>query len=303
MQANSKKNETMKQSFFFLFMLLWSSCLTQKVDKPNELSLANRLMTEQTIVFENKTFEEAVDFTTLLTQTQVGGKQFGITIQPSLTFINCVFQKEVNANLKDSNRLLTATFQGNVSFQDCTFKADVNFRGSLFYGKSIFTNSTFKGSTNFEETTFYQTAYFNTCKFEEEVRFQNSFFIQKANFMNTEFFEGLSFQSTVFNAEAQFSVGKFHKYTDFSLTDFRAKAIFNYSEFSERAKFSNVRFHGDVDFLTTIHHKTSFKKSRFIGNLRMFKSTLVEEMNFEESFFLFGQPDLDFLPDGKLKFS
>ncbi len=293
----------MKHIFLLIIVLLHSSCLTQKTTVSSERSWSDLLRSETALVLKNKTFENEIEITKLLESHLIKEGLYGVTVTPSITFVNCVFEKVVSACTKTPSTMVVTTFMGNLSFQDCTFKQAVNFRGGLFYGKTVFTNSTFKAESNFEETSFYQAAYFNGCKFEEELRFQNSFFMQQANFMNASFFGAVSFQSSVFNSVLQFGVGKFQKYADFSLVDCRGNVFFTYAEFMDRAGFSNGRYHGDVDIISTLHHKTNFRGCKFMGNVRFFKSTIQEELNFEDCFFLFGVPSLDFLPEEKLKFS
>jgi hypothetical protein len=92
-------------------------------------------------------------------------------------------------------------------------------------------------------------------------------------------------------------VAKFEDYADFSLIKCNENSFFNYAEFNSRINFDNARFGGNSDFLKVKFKTAEFKNTSFYSQLRMFESSVSDSINFENSFFLFGQPDVKFLGD------
>ncbi|MCB0843485.1 MAG: pentapeptide repeat-containing protein [Bacteroidetes bacterium] len=283
----------MKYLILLSIIILHTSCATQNMSKQKGNSLGDLIKTHQDVYIENQTFEDAVDFTSFLKKHLISEGIYQVHINSGLTFKNCVFKKPVYSFINDGSNVVITTFGKNLSFIECVFEDEVNFRGSTVSGRTDFTKSTFKGLANFEETTFHQNTFFNWAKFEKEHRFQNSYFLQKANFMNTEYFANASFQSSTFHSELQLSASKFYKYADLSLIDCRGNALFNYTEFWERADLSNSTFSQNFDFVSTQNQRTNFRGCKFMGQTKFFKSTVAEALDFSKCFFLFGKPEMN----------
>lgn len=292
----------MKYIILALVTIFNSSCATQNVKNKTGISVEDLIKQGKDVYIEGKKFEHEIDFTSYLSSVLISEGVYQCNIKSCITFKNCVFDKNVKSfKTQGDNKVTVTSFFGNLSFIDCVFNSEVNFRGSTVHGRVDFTKSTFKSTANFEECSFTQNTFFNWSKFEGEHRFQNSFFQQKANFMNTEYYQNASFQNCTFNAEFQISASKFYKYADFSLIDCRANTLFNYSEFKKKADFSNAYFAQNLDFVNTQNNQTTFNNSRFMGNTNFSKLMVSESVSFKSCFFLFNKPQID-IPKEKVYF-
>jgi hypothetical protein len=283
----------MKYLILLFAIAFHSSCATQNISQQKGTNLSQLIKNHQDVYIENQTFEDEIDFTSFLKKHLVSEGVDQVHIQSGITFKNCVFKKPVRSFVSTESQVTLSHFEKNLTFLECTFEDEVNFRGSQINGRVDFTKSTFRGVANFEETRYQQNAFFNWCKFEKEHRFQNSFFLQKANFMNTEYVDNASFQSSTFNAELQLSASKFYKYADLSLIDCRGNALFNYTEFWDRADISNAHFGQNFSFVSAQNQRTNFGRTKFMGTSVFHKSMATESISFKECFFLLGKPQIE----------
>jgi len=283
-----------------LVVLVQISCATQNSSTNEDVSMKSLIKKEQPIYIENQTIDDIIDFTSFLDPYLISEGVYQVKIKSGITFKKCVFNKSVNAFKKiEKGGIVLTVFQGNVSFIDCIFKNEVNFRGSSIYGRTDFTGSTFNLGGNFEELNCHEKTFFNQCIFEGSMRFQNAFFNQNANFMSVECYDTISFQNSLFNSELQLSASKFYKYADFTLIDCRGKVLFNYAEFKDKANFSHSIFLQDFDFINTRNNITSFDNSRFLGVVRFNKTEVLSSLSFKESYFLLKSPEIN-IPSQKL---
>ncbi|MEM5564902.1 pentapeptide repeat-containing protein [Psychroserpens sp. AS72] len=290
----------MKHYVLVLVALVQMSCATQNSSANEDTSMKNLIRNSQPVYIENQTINDVIDFTSFLDSHLISEGVYQVEVNAGITFKKCIFTKPVSAiTTMENGSVVLTSFKGNVTFIDCIFKENVNFRGSSIQGRVDFTSSTFNKDANFEELNCHENTFFNKCVFEGSVRFQNAFFNQKANFMNAEFFDNVSFQSSVFNSELQCSASKFYKYADFTLVDCRGKALFNYAEFRTTADFSHSKYFQDFDFISTKNNTTSFDSCRFLGLARFNKIEVSSAMSFKDSYFLLTTPEID-LPTEKL---
>ena len=282
------------KSVYLIFILLTTTCASTGISGSSG-SYEELLRLGKDIYFENTTFDEAIDLTEILKANKINNAASQLTINSSITFINCTFEGEVTAFAKNEDgSVILSLFKSNLSFVNCSFEESVSFRASNILGRVNFSNSFFYETVSFEECTFFQNASFSNCDFHKEARFQNAFFMQKVNFMRANFDETVFFQGATFNSEAQFSVAKFIGYADFSLISCRQNFIMNYAEFADKSIFNNSYFYGRTDFLEVKFNICEFKKCHFIGEIRFDESTVNESITFEKSTFLPEKPDLSF---------
>jgi len=293
----------MKYVVLIWVALVQMSCATQNSSPNEDRSMKDLIKNSQSVDINDKTINDIVDFTSYVDKHLISEGVYQVNINSNITFKNCIFKKPVIAYKREENgNIVLTSFKGTISFIDCIFKEDVNFRGSSIYGRTDFTGSTFNLNANFEELNCHENAFFNKTIFEGPLRFQNAFFNQKANFMNAGFFDSVSFQSSVFNAELQFSAAKFYKYADLTLIDCRAKVLFNYAEFRDNAELSHSIFFQDFDFVSTKNKTTNFDNCRFLGLARFDKTEVVSSLSFMQSYFLLKTPEID-IPSQKLMVS
>jgi hypothetical protein len=252
------------------------------------------------VFFKDMTFAEDIDFTQF-EKNLISEGVYQVRIISSITFQNCTFNGKVSAYRKNKdNSLILAYFQSNLSFIGCVFKNDVTFRAASVMGRTDFTNASFLKTSTFEECTFYQNAYFRASTYHEEARFQNSVFMQKANFLNAEFDVTASFQLSVFNSEAQFSSTKFMGYADFGLINCKGNFLVNYAEFANRSIFNSGLYYGQVDLMNVSFKRCEIKNCKFFGDVRLMKSSAEEFIDFSDSYFLLGLPDISSFDQEKL---
>ena len=253
------------------------------------------------ILIENRDIDQELDFTTFTKDNLISVGVGQVKTVASVTFKDCKFKKRVAAFRKDlkGKKVILTHFLSNLSFINCRFEDDFDFRGVTVAGKADFSNTIFYKKVNLEEASFGGNVYFNTATFEDEVRFQNSFFQQKANFMNSKFEQVSSFQSAVFNHEFQCSSAKFKRYADFSLIECRGRSFFNYTDFQKQAVFSNASFANDVQYVGAKFNTGEWNQVRFLGGISFSKCTVEELISFQETYHPFQNLDLSHLPSQK----
>lgn len=275
---------------YLIFILLATTCSSTS---GSQNDIDELLKSAKDIYFENQTFDAIFDLTEIMQANKISNVTSQITINSSITFINCTFKGDLLAySAKEDGTVVLSIFTNNVSFIGCTFEKTVSFRASSIMGRANFSNSFFNEKVSFEECTFFQKANFSDCVFHNDARFQNSFFMQNVNFSRAEFEHTAYFQSATFNSEAQFSVSKFIGYADFSLISCRQNFFANYAEFADRAIFNNSYFYGRIDFLQVSFKICEFKKCYFNGEFRFNESTVSKSINFDGSVFWPEKPDL-----------
>lgn len=280
-----------KQTLLLLTIILSTACASTGQDQDLK-NLEKQLRTGRDIFFENKTFKEELDFTGILQSNPVSDVMQQTRYIASITFKNCVFEKEVRAfTMDDKGMKKCALFQGNVSFLGCTFKEPVTFRACSILGKAVFTASLFEQTANFEECSFFQQAWFNRCIFHGELRFQNAFFMQQAGFLDAQSDKGSSFQGTTFNTTAQFSNTRFFGYTDFSLVNWNGDCFFNYAEIKGRSVFSSADFKQDAAFIGVVFDQSEIMNCSFFGKTDFSKSSATTKIQLGQNYFLHNPPD------------
>jgi len=281
----------MKIYLFIITGIILATCASSNGSQ-NKGSLENLIREGKDVFFKDVTFENDIDFTQF-SSNLVSEGVYQVRIVSSVTFQNCIFRGKVTTYRKDDNNTITLTsFQSNLSFIGCTFHNDASFRASSILGRADFTNASFLKTASFEECTFYQNAYFRGSTYHEELRFQNAVFFQKANFLNAEFDVTASFQQATFHSEAQFSSTKFVGYADFGLIACHGNFFANYAVFENRAIFNSGSYKGSVDLININFKHCEIKNSQFLGEVRLLKSTVQEQMVLDNSYFLLGLPDL-----------
>jgi len=289
----------MKIYLFIITGIIMATCASSNVPL-SKGNFEDLIIEGKDVFYKNMTFDQDIDFTQFK-KNLISEGVYQVRIVSSITFQNCIFKGKVTTYRKDDDNALTLTsFQSNLSFIGCTFHNDVSFRAASVLGRTDFTNTVFLKSVTFEECTFFQNAYFRASAYHEELRFQNAVFMQKVNFLNAEFDVTASFQQTVFHGEAQFSSAKFMGYADFGLISCHGNFFANYAVFDNRAIFNNGFYGCQVDLMNINFKQCEIKNCKFFGETRFLKSTVVEHLAFDKSFFLFGMPDLSSFDQEKL---
>lgn len=249
------------------------------------------------LYFENKVFEEPVDFTKLIDSHQVSYGLSQVDVASSITFKKCVFKKGIKAFDKSDKGIVATHFLSNLSFLNCQFEGDANFKNIVVLGKVDFSKSVFASDVNFQEAGFFQNAYFKNCVFKKGLKLQNSTFHQKAFFTDSEFIGVANFQSVLFNSDVQLSVCEFYEYAELTLLDCRGRLFCNYTKFFEKVDFSNSSFARNMYFVSTESNKVAFERCRFMEEFRFDKAVVTGGYIFQDNYFLYDRPEITFLKE------
>ncbi len=283
------------------YMLLLLGMLMQNCQFANNSSpvsddagddFRSRLSKGKDVYVENQEIEKELDFTQLVSAYSLSpGTKRGI-VGGSVTFIKCRFKSRVIAYHNDPGGAATATsFARNLTFVNCTFDEEVNFRACSVQDLASFSNCTFVKKAIFEEGDFADNAVFSQSQFQSDARFQNTFFRKRADFLKVEFDQSVNFQGAVFTLDAQFGNLKSFKYADFSLVQFNGHAFFNYAECHGRATFDEAWFKGRTEFMQVKFVTTSMKNCWFFCKPRFNKTTVDISLDLEGCHWAGEQPD------------
>lgn len=277
-----------------IFMTLNISCATgQKKSTSNEPEMNNQLKSGTNIYFENKTINVDLDFTNLLPAVNESNGINRCYINSAITFKQCTFKGKISGYITETSGKSTMTyFQKSVSFIDCIFDDDVNLRGAIFAAPVNFQGCSFVKKTDFQECQFYSDAFFNETKYREEAFFQNSVFMKKMILMNARFESNVYFQNSVFYFDAQFSNAEFQKYADFTVCTFQMGAFFNYCKFQQQAIFNSSIFSKRFEILKITANKAELRKCYFGFVPKLMQSDFSELLDFSGSHFAMGIPVL-----------
>lgn len=284
-------------------MVLTASCATgKKNNNSNEMATLNQSVQNGKNIFaEGKTFTSSwdiIDQVEAVTETEALQRSY---ISSSLTFKKCVFKGNVTAYKTDkAGKTFAAYFNKNVSFIDCIFEGEVNLRAAIFSAPSTFQGCSFLKGANFEECTFVNDVYFNDTKYGEEAHFQNSVMMKRSNWMKARFESNVSFQGATFYNDAQFSTVEFQKYADFTVVTFQMSCFFNYCVFSQQAIFNSSAFYKRTEMLSNKMQKTEMRNCTFILPPKFYQNEIAVSIDFSKSVFATGVPDLSTVKSGQV---
>lgn len=280
--------------YIVILIIAISAACVSHIKQSSTQSFEDLIRQEKDVLIEGQTFQQDIDFTQLFTPHLVSEGVYQVTTNAGITFKNCVFKGKVIGYTRESDeKVIVTSFLKNLSFINCVFENEVNFRANTIRGKADFSKSAFSQKSNFEESTFFDDAIFTKSIFFDEARFQNAFFNKKLFFINAEFQKVTSFQNASFMADVHFSVAKFYGYTALSLATFHQHAFFNYAEFHDKATFNKSSFRGRCEFLNAQIQEGTLKDCTFWGDSKFDKLKVNESLSLENAFFITSTPDFD----------
>lgn len=296
----------MKFSLLFLFFLLLNCHLpSSSVSNSKQLNgdFRERLAKGQDVYVEKKDINEPLDFTALVSGYAIAPGTKRVEIGGAVTFYKCQFKGKVSGYSvnQDGSETTAVKFAKNLTFIECTFEDEVNFRACSVGDLACFSNCYFLKKAVFEEADFNDFGLFTKNQFKGETRFQNAFFRKKGDFLRTEFFDRVNFQGSVFALDAQFGSVKFYKTADFATAQFNGHAFFNYSEWLDSAVLSDAWFKGRSEFLQAKFNQASFKNSRFYSTPLFAQAGVQGALDMTDCKYLEGKPDWEGVDKGKVK--
>ncbi|GAB3320405.1 hypothetical protein GCM10027299_13640 [Larkinella ripae] len=256
----------MKTTLTFLLLLaifLPNARAQRTVDAGEILAKINR---KEAISYDNVTITGTLDLTELANKKRVNDSRWAENeayesrVEAPVTFRNCIFKGDFLAYKSlekegrrwNGNGTMYAThFTEAVTFENCTFEKQSEFKYSDFKQRALFTGTGFREEANFKYAKFWNAADFTDTRFsnlgnfkytsfKEAITFQRSRFDQYADFKYTKFDEGVNFRSARFDGMADFKYTHLPRNSSFEETVFDGPSDFKYATLNGR-KFSPGR--------------------------------------------------------------
>jgi uncharacterized protein YjbI with pentapeptide repeats len=292
----------MPTTIFAFFLLVMTQCQTTGGSGAAPPDFRSQLAKGEDVFVENQEIAGDVDFTAVAPGQLVAPGNRRVNVRSAVTFRKCRFKGKVTGFRMDSDGTATAcAFGRNLSFIECTFEGEVNFRANAVADLACFSGCVFMQKASFEDADFQNHAWFGQSRFEDEGRFQNANFRRKADFFKAEFSKACSFQGGFFASDAQFGGLKSYKYADFSLAQFSGHVFFNYAELHGQALFDNAWFKGRSEFISTKFVTASFKEAWFLGQTRFNKSLIDQSLDLAGLHVTGEQPDWTGVDQARVK--
>lgn len=244
---------------FFLFIALQ----VQAQNSINASEVLALLDAGKEVSIENTTIQGDLNFTQLAnkekdTRERWGGNENYLAhVRNTVSFRNCTFTGKVlgyyrieGQRRRDKDQLFNVDFHEAVTFQNCKFNKEVNFKYTEFVQGASFAQSAFRQEALFKYTEFAATTDFS------DVTIGGA-----STFKYTEFPAGVTFANTTFGGNAIFKYTQFPAGVNFSSAKFQQKADFKYTEFSTPSNFDDTDFGRYVDF-----KYTTLDGNKFAGN-------------------------------------
>ena len=237
-------------------------CWAQRTVDAKEI--LDKINQHQAISYENTIITGNLDLTELANKKRVSdnrwvdGEAYESTVETPVTFRNCTFKGTFLAyknlepvRLKGNGVLCVTHFQEAVTFENCTFERESEFKYSDFKQRALFTGSSFRKEANFKyakfraavdfsDVRFGALANFKYTAFKEDIAFRKARFEEYADFKYTKFDEGVNFQNSRFDGMADFKYTHLPRNSSFEDTVFTGPADFKYATLDGR-KFSPAR--------------------------------------------------------------
>jgi hypothetical protein len=232
----------MKTKFLTVFVftvLLTTTLLAQKTIKANDI--LDDIKQGKNVSYDNLTIKGTLDMTFMddkLPELPRRNKWFNNggnntvkeTIEGSISFVNCVFEDNVFAYIhdEDSKYTFVADFENDVTFENCTFKANALFKYSDFEGNASFKGSEFQENSTFKYAKFDSKANFANTIFNENATFKYTKFKNGVSFNNARFQENLNIKYTKVNGDFNINGMKISYDIDSKYTDINGKGFSKY---------------------------------------------------------------------------
>ncbi|HMP99079.1 MAG TPA: pentapeptide repeat-containing protein [Cyclobacteriaceae bacterium] len=212
-----------------VLVLFFNTAVAQKYVDGSAIALAAKR--GENITYEGVTINGMLDFTNYSKEKDnlsqrtwrwwgiAGNKKDETSIRGKIVFKNCTFNDEVIAYIVANNDyLFTASFEQEVVFENCVFKADAAFKYSDFNKNVTFAGSSFQEEANFKYAKFYKDADFSNINAKQD---------------------------------ANFKYAKFSKAANFSAAAIRTEANFKYAEFNNGLNLADANINGLLNFKYT----------------------------------------------------
>lgn len=218
----------MKKILLIVTSFLVVNSLALADDTVSSSDIIHKLNSGLNIYYENVTIRGPLDFTkisNIAKQTTSRGSmrsaedkvnRYVVYVEPAISFVNCVFEDEINAYVHrydndEKVTIISTVFDRHVNFKKCEFRENVNFYYTEIDGECSFDDCIFKKKAEFFEVNFKSNSSFRRTKFFQLTNFKGATFYSSAIFYKTEFFSNetyldyIDFYGMTSFAEVKFS--------------------------------------------------------------------------------------------------
>lgn len=289
-----KMNTNLLITFLLLFITSCKAGNNREKTSPSDAAgILESIRAGEDVIMEGKVIKTDLDLTSGGNAVPQHQGLNMVYVKGALVFRNCEFRGRLVAwRSGDSAASTACSFARNVSFINCIFQDEVQFKAANISGVTNFQGCTLLKGINMEEVTFGGPALFSKAVIRGEARFQNTVFRHKADFFECAFEELSSFQGAGFQQECSFNVARFMRYADFSLCQFQHHVFFTYAEAADKLIFNGSMFKGRCDFVSMKALQLEMKRTWFALAPRFDKAELSVSADISEAQFVSGLPDL-----------
>lgn len=300
----------------FLFLFVFQSCKADPAVQVGEESvpvegarisadkIIKMIQKDQNVFFRKITITGDLDFTTIGDSYFETQNNTRTDVPVSISFSECIFEGKVTAFSVTDKIHNYVNFEKNVSFYACEFLSEVSFKGAAISGVTDFSNSNFYKEASFEGTLFQFTVNnFSKTTYKGIVRFQRSFFAGDATFLYSVFEQNVSFQNASFDRSAQFGAVKFYAGADFVNLYAGNGLFFGFAEIKGKLMMNGANLRHRIEFNNAIFESSAeFKRVSFAGHVDFRKVVVNNPLDFSDSFFMYGAPDIEGVSSDNLKY-
>lgn len=188
-------------------------------------------------------------------------------LDASLVFTNCTFKGKVLGFHQEPRLIKSISLQRSLTMINCQFEQEVNLRLCEIQGMMQLRDCIFYKKASFEEGSFSHLVSFNHSAFKAEARFQNAFFLRDALFRESIFESTVSFQSSIMNGDLQMSTAQFLDYADFGQLTCQGDVFLSYANIADRMNCNYGSFLGRLEMVNADIMEFQAKKARFWGDV------------------------------------
>jgi hypothetical protein len=211
-------------------------------------------------------------------QTAVGAGEILAKIESDqpVSYDNITLSGELDLSnldgpIRQQLRITNSTILNPANFEEVTFQALLDLRGTTFKERTNFAKAQFQGDATFGGTKFSNDSDFRFAKFDRSVSFSKARFDGLVSFSNSQFDGNANFEGSDFKDEAKFDLVQFFRPTTFMSATFSKDLSFTNSQLGTTSIFMNCKFKDNASFAGTrfvsdvIFRSSQFSKDAVFG--------------------------------------
>lgn len=283
--------------FFTCIIAFFISCThaSEKSETVPVSKIIKQIKKGENVFYEHSRIVGDLNFLNIMNGNDESIGEIRNYIASSITFRDCIFEGKVIAYEDKDNIYYFSQFEKNISFINCKFIQEVNFRDVQVDGSINFTDSEFNEPATFEGICGKgKTISFNNCVFNETSRFQRAVFLSSAGFFKTKFLKDVNFQASYFYNDAIFRACTFGGKINFSSMNVLGNFSMNYTECMGEFTFQNNKVFDRAEFIhCSFKDDVHIKGNIFFSLVRFQKSVFDKKCIIKETVFQHSLPEFD----------